>query len=108
MTTLGPLIKREAPLPFYAQLADLLREKIAEGSYRPGDSLPSEAELGAAYGLSRTAIRQALSLLVAEGLVQKEKGRGSFVRQSPLADFVVQEIRGFYEEMSEKNHSVTT
>jgi GntR family transcriptional regulator len=103
-----PRIRREGPLPFYAQLADLLREKIADGTYQPGDSLPSEAELGTSYGLSRTAIRQALSLLVAEGLVLKEKGRGTFVRTSPLADFVVQEIRGFHEEMTDKSHEVTT
>jgi len=100
-------IRREGPLPYYAQLADILRRSITEGRWKPGEALPSEAELGNSHGLSRTAVRQALGQLVAEGLVQKEKGRGSFVRRAPIAEFTVQELRGFFDEMTEKGHSVS-
>lgn len=100
-------IRKTDPMPFYAQLAAILRGQIADGVWPPGTLLPSEAELSDRYGLSRTAVRQALAGLVAEGLVVKEKGRGSFVRQPQIA-MVVQELRGFYEEMSERGQAVRT
>src|SRR3954463_4592010 len=83
-------------LPYYAQLAAILRKAISDGDWPPGFALPSEADLCSMFGLSRTAVRQALAELSAEGLVHKEKGRGSFVR-GPRAGFVVQELRGFFE-----------
>ena len=104
----GTSIRKDSPLPYYAQLADILRAAITEGELGPGAALPSEAELGAAYGLSRTAVRQALGDLAVEGLVRKEKGRGSFVRGPRRADFVVQEMRGFHDELTERGHSVDT
>jgi GntR family transcriptional regulator len=104
----GTAIRKSAPLPYYAQLAEILRTAITAGDLEPDAALPSEAELGAAYALSRTAVRQALGELAAEGLVRKEKGRGSFVRGPRRADFVVQEMRGFHDELTERGHSVDT
>ena len=104
----GTAIHKSAPLPYYAQLAEILRTAITDGELEPDAPLPSEAELGAAYSLSRTAVRQALGELAAEGLVRKEKGRGSFVRGPRRADFVVQEMRGFHDELTERGHSVDT
>jgi GntR family transcriptional regulator len=101
-------IEKSDPLPYYSQLTRILREQILAGVWKPGERLPSEGELGATYGLSRTAIRQALGQLVAEHLVVKEKGRGSFVSRPRLAEFVVQELRGFYEEMQEAGYLVRT
>lgn len=101
-------IRKSSPLPYYAQLADILRDAITEGLMPPGAALPSEAALGTAYALSRTAVRQALGDLAAEGLVRKEKGRGTFVRGPRRADLVVQEMRGFYDELTERGHTVET
>lgn len=101
-------IEKGSRLPYYAQLAAILRDAIGSGLLPPGAGLPSEAALGAAYGLSRTAIRQALGELAAEGLVRKEKGRGTFVRGPRRADLVVQEMRGFYDELTERGHAVDT
>jgi GntR family transcriptional regulator len=100
-------IRKGSPLPYYAQLAAILRKAIADGDWPPGYGLPSEADLCDMFGLSRTAVRQALAELAAEGLVHKEKGRGSFVR-GPRAGFVVQEIRGFFEEMRDQGRAVST
>lgn len=102
------LIHRGAPTPYYAQLAEILRDRIAQGAFAPGDPLPAESELCSAYALSRTVVRQALDELVAEGLVQKERGRGTFVSKPKIADLVVQELRGFSEEMGARAHSVGT
>lgn len=101
-------IAKSDPLPYYSQLARILRDQILAGVWTPGARLPSEGELGEIYGLSRTAIRQALSQLVAERLVVKEKGRGSFVSRPRIAEFVVHELRGFHEEMQEAGYRVRT
>lgn len=103
-----PVIERSSALPFYAQLAAILRAAIDEGRWQPDEALPSEAELCATYGISRTAVRQALGELVLEGVVRREKGRGTFVRQPPVADFVVQELTGFLDEMERRGRTVDT
>jgi len=101
-------IRKSRPLPYYAQLAELFREAIRNGDWAPGRPLPSEQAIGEFFDISRTAVRQALGELVAEGLVRKEKGRGSFVRGPRAAEFVVQELRGFYDEMTEQGKVVDT
>ena len=101
-------IQKDQPLPYYAQLAELLREAIRTGDWAPGRPLPSEQAIGEFFGLSRTVVRQALAELVNEGLVRKEKGRGSFVRGPRTAELVVQEMRGFFEEMQDQGKAVET
>ena len=101
-------IHKGRSVPYYAQLADLFRQAIDSGEWAPGRPLPSEQAIGEFFSLSRTAVRQALSELVAEGLVRKEKGRGSFVRGPRPTEFVVQELRGFFDEMSEQGKTVET
>ena len=102
------VIQKSSPMPYYAQLAGILRDAITDGLLTPGSALPSEAQLGAAYALSRTAVRQALGDLAAEGLVRKEKGRGTFVRGPRRADLVVHEMRGFHDELTDRGHTVET
>lgn len=60
-----------------------LKQRILDGSLPPGVKLPSEAELIAAYGVSRTVVREAVTRLRAEGLVETFQGRGSFVLAMP-------------------------
>jgi GntR family transcriptional regulator len=64
----------------YKQIADLLRAAIASGELAPGAQLPSEQELVDGHGVARGTVRQAIMLLRSEGLVDVERGRGSFVR----------------------------
>jgi GntR family transcriptional regulator len=61
-----------------------MRERITNGEYRAGDRLPSEAELCALYGVSRMTVRRAVTLLVQDGVVFTENGRGTFVRAPGL------------------------
>lgn len=60
-----------------------LKEKILSGALAPGAKLPSEAALIAEYAVSRTVVREAVSRLQAEGLVETFQGRGSFVLAVP-------------------------
>ena len=68
-----------AALPLYVQLREALRAEIEDRGLRPGDRLPTEAELEETYGVSRSTIRQAVGDLQAEGLVHRVQGKGTFV-----------------------------
>jgi GntR family transcriptional regulator, transcriptional repressor for pyruvate dehydrogenase complex len=60
-----------------------LKSRILDGSLPPGSKVPSEAELIEEYGVSRTVVREAITRLRAEGLVETLPGRGSFVLALP-------------------------
>jgi GntR family transcriptional regulator len=74
-------IDKSNPIPLYLQLANWLEGQISSGSLRVGSQLPSENSLAAELELNRNTIRQAISLLVQKGLVEKQKGLGTFVRR---------------------------
>ncbi|MFD8550365.1 GntR family transcriptional regulator [Streptomyces fradiae] len=65
----------------YQQIADALREQIADGRLAPDAKLPTEAELRTMYDVSRETVRKALGLLVNEGLVVSARPQGHFVRR---------------------------
>jgi GntR family transcriptional repressor for pyruvate dehydrogenase complex len=68
-----------------ADLAADLRTRIVDGVIQPGEKLPSENTLIGEFGVSRTVVRSALTRLQAEGLVETERGRGSFALTPPPA-----------------------
>lgn len=100
--TMGSGIDRQSRVPFHVQLRDLLAERIENATWRPGDRLPSEAELCEHFGVSRTVVRQALTELVHESLIVREQGKGSFVAQPKISEALVQRLTGFYEDMAER------
>ncbi|WP_428963642.1 GntR family transcriptional regulator [Micromonospora fluostatini] len=69
--------------PVYVQLAELLRSRVESGDLPPGASLPSESHLSQEYGIGRDAVRAAIALLRAEGVMTTTKGRGTWVRETP-------------------------
>ena len=69
----------DLPIPLYFQLKTFLIEEILRGTYKPGDRLPTEHELCAEHGISRTPIARALSELAEEGVVLRTRGKGTFV-----------------------------
>jgi GntR family transcriptional regulator len=72
-------VDRAQPLPLYAQVELALVAHINDQGLKPGDRLPTEAEISATYSVSRATVRQALTRLVAEGRVGRIQGLGSFV-----------------------------
>lgn len=80
VTDSRPLEQLAAPgSPLSAQIADELQRLILNGDFSGQGRLPSERELGRRYGISRTAIREAVKLLSERGLVYSHPGRGTFV-----------------------------
>jgi GntR family transcriptional regulator len=68
----------------YRTIADELRRRVEDGELAAGALLPSESDLGAAYGVSRVTVRKALDLLRDEGLVDSRQGFGWFVAADPV------------------------
>ena len=82
------MIDPNADRAVFRQLADLLRNRILSGELQPGASLPSKLRMAQEYGLSRTSVRQAVSILRSEGLVSVQRPRGTFVREAEFTDTV--------------------
>lgn len=71
-------------VPLYLQVERSLEQRIAAGEWRPGEQIPNEAKLGALYDVSRVTMRQAVTRLVQRGMLVREQGRGTFVRDLSL------------------------
>ncbi|QRY77877.1 GntR family transcriptional regulator [Pseudomonas sp. PDNC002] len=94
-----------SPVPLYSQLKEVLRTRILDGTYPPLSRMPSEAELGKAFDVSRITVRQALGDLQKEGLIFKIHGKGTFVAK-PKAFQNVSTLQGLGESMSQRGYEV--
>jgi GntR family transcriptional regulator len=93
-------INRKSPLPYYFQLKQILLTDLRDRELAPGDRLPGDHELCNTYEVSRTVVRQALSELETEGVIERVKGRGTFVAQHKTAEHLVQSLTGLYEDVA--------
>ena len=93
-------IDRSSYEPAYAQLVRILLGQIAAGVFRPGDRLPSEAQLCERYGVSPMTVRRVINILVDQGVVIAEQGRGTFVKPLELgtATFDLNELQQLFRE----------
>ncbi|QGZ96216.1 HTH-type transcriptional repressor YvoA [Terricaulis silvestris] len=71
------------PVPLYHQLEQDLRERINAREFKAGEALPTEERICGEYGVSRITVRRALETLIAEGLITKRRGVGTFVTPPP-------------------------
>ena len=63
----------------YEQIVKQIEESILKGALKPGDQLPAERDLAQQFGVSRTAVREAVKTLREKGLVESYSGRGTFI-----------------------------
>jgi len=91
----------EAGVPKYIQISHWLMEMIQKGRYAVHDKLPSESKLSQLFRVNRNTVRQAISDLVAKGLVQKKNGVGSFVLTHSFqpVKYTLQHISSFTDDM---------
>jgi len=71
-------------IPNYYRVEKFLRDQLGTGALKPGDPIPPESQLAQQFGISRMTVRQAFSRLVFEGLIVRQRGRGSFVAEPRL------------------------
>jgi DNA-binding GntR family transcriptional regulator len=96
-------IDRNSYEPAYAQLVRILLGQIASGEFRPGDRLPSEAQLCERYGVSPMTVRRVINILTDQGVVIAEQGRGTFVKPMELstATFNLDSLQQFFQDGSQ-------
>lgn len=66
-------------IPLYSRVATIIQNKITSGQYNAGERLPTEEELVQYFGVSKITIRSALSILEANGLISRNRGKGTYV-----------------------------
>lgn len=92
------VVRAQADEPLHHALRARLRELIAGA--RPGDRLPSERSLSQRWGVARMTVRNATDGLVAEGLVERRQGSGTYVLPQPVVRFLG--LTSFTQDMRER------
>ena len=98
-------IDRDSHEPAYSQLVRILKGQVAAGVFRPGDRLPSEAQLCERYGVSPMTVRRVINILADQDVVIAERGRGTFVRPLELgtATFSLDNLRELFRTGGESS-----
>lgn len=99
-------IARRAAIPMYHQLRHRIIDDIERRGLTAGDLLPSEHQLCAMFGVSRTVVRQALLQLEHQGLINRVKGKGTFVAQRTTPETLAHTLTGLYEEVASRGGEV--
>ena len=97
----------EGGVALYRQIKRDLAARIEQGELRPGESLPSEAELSDRYGVSRPTLRQATQDLIRDGLLVVRRGVGTFVAQ-PKVRQQLGSVLGFTDKMASQGRKAST
>lgn len=87
------------PVPMYHQIYLVLREQILEGRFDPDQPLPSEHQLSAHFGVSRVTLRGALDRLEGDGLISRQRGRGTFALMERRAEGRHSEFSGLFANL---------
>ncbi|UII55426.1 GntR family transcriptional regulator [Cytobacillus spongiae] len=95
------MIDKNSPIPIYFQLEEHLRAQIENGSLEVDEAIPSERELAETFQISRMTVRQAINNLVTEGLLYRQKGKGTFVNKKKVEQ-KLQGLTSFTEDMLER------
>jgi len=76
---MNQVLDRAVAAPLYKEVKRVLTHSLAQGEWQPGEALPSEAKLAQRYGVSIGTLRKAIDELVAEGVVVRRQGSGTFI-----------------------------
>ena len=95
---MSALLDKQSPVPIYIQIEEYLKTQILQGDFVIGVAIPSERELTELFGVSRMTVRQSITNLVNEGLLYREKGRGTYVA-TPKIEQPLNGLTSFTEDM---------
>src|SRR5699024_11159462 len=96
-------LNHNSRVPLYNQVKEILVYKITNKQWKTGDLIPTETELIREFDVSRTTIRQAINVLVQEGLLEKQQGKGTTVKSLKLTGSLGR-LTGFAEEIMERGY----
>lgn len=96
-------LDRGSTVPIYVQIRRQLEELIASGTLKEGDLLPGEPQLAEELGVSKMTVRQAIYELVAEGLLERQRGRGTFVC-TPSVSMQLPFFTSFTQDMQHRGY----
>lgn len=88
--------------PIYLQMRELIRGKIEDGIYLPGSAIPSENELASTYGVNRLTVRNAVDILVREGMLKRVQGKSVYVISGKIEQDL-SEMKGFTSTTTSNN-----
>ncbi len=95
------MIDKTSPIPIYHQLEEYIKSQIEIGELKPDEAIPSERVYADLFKISRMTIRQALTNLVNDGYLYRQKGKGTFVNQKKV-EKSLQGMTSFTEDMKER------
>ena len=85
-------------VPLHVSISEKLRQQIDQGTYPPGEKLPSEHQLMELFDVSRITVRQAIANLISQGLVQSQQGKGVFVTPQQKVNYSLSSPLIFLED----------
>ncbi|HBM9260985.1 TPA: GntR family transcriptional regulator [Citrobacter freundii] len=85
-------------LPIYMQIREALRNGIAQNVYKQGERLPSENELATQFNTTRATVVHAMQGLLTDGLIERIRGRGTFVKSPSVITVMDTQTLGFFEK----------
>jgi GntR family transcriptional regulator len=95
-----------SPIPLYLQIADALRDRIARGVWQQGQLIPTLEQIASEFDVARVTARQAVQLLMTEGALTPQRGRGTFVSAAAPSVKPVQVVTNL-QELAEMYRSTT-
>lgn len=101
------LFDKDSPLTLYYQLSVILAQKISAGEWKPGQMIPSEAELCKMFYVSRITVRKAIENLVQAGKLVKRQGKGTFVTNVSI-EHRLSKFYSFSEELRKRGMAERT
>ena len=96
-----PLLDHDSKVPLYLQAEEQLRKLIKENHFKEGDLFPKETDLSRRWGISRNTLRQGISNMVKDGLLERKKKMGTTVRKKKITTDLANWI-SFTHEMEDK------
>ncbi|ASB91529.1 GntR family transcriptional regulator [Bacillus sonorensis] len=95
------MIKKDSHIPIYYQIETEIKKLAETNDLKPGDLIPSEREFAEKYEVSRMTVRQAVNNLVNEGILVRQRGKGTFIAK-PKIEQTLQGLTSFSEDMKSR------
>jgi GntR family transcriptional regulator len=107
MVLVQQTLNRNSAQPLYTQLKTIIRDKVKNGEWQPNEMIPSENELASGYGISRMTARSVVTQLVAEGILYRVQGKGTFVCEDKI-EIASLSYAGIRSQLEKKGYGVET